>query len=525
MNYEALGNTAISEDSPAGQDVAYEPEFEELQQEIDKLSSVTTGAGQVDWNKVERLSVAILAEKSKHLLVGVYLAKALMQTRQLDGLIEGTQVLKDMIAGFWDNLYPPPKRKKGRINALQWWLDQADSFFRQFSPSPLPEEKITTVKDLAGELDALVEEKLGDDAPVFRPLLQHIDRLPVAGPEKEPVPEATLEEQPSQAQPPSAASQPVASNTSSESPEGVESEKDANRVLKTIFSQMSLVAAYYREKDPANPLGYRLNRLIAWLTVDELPLKQDDGNTLLPSPDGAIRSGIENQLATGNYEAAIAGAEAQVRQSLFWFDLSRFTAQALEALGPKYAAAHEIVCAETALFVKRLPGVENFNFSDGTPFADNETRAWLKTISQPDTDEKFSMVDSENGELEARIREIETEAKSLLKQKEKAEAVALLQTHMTSACSSRERFLFRMALVRLFMGMGKNRLAAPHIDEILSGIDHYVLETWDPDLAVQGFSLAHENALAEKNKEKGEDLLSRIAKINPVSAFRMTGKM
>ena len=34
MDFETLGNTPISEDSPPGQDIAYEPEFEELQQEI-----------------------------------------------------------------------------------------------------------------------------------------------------------------------------------------------------------------------------------------------------------------------------------------------------------------------------------------------------------------------------------------------------------------------------------------------------------------------------------------------------------
>ncbi|MFO8048481.1 MAG: type VI secretion system domain-containing protein, partial [Desulfosudaceae bacterium] len=303
----------------------------------------------------------------------------------------------------------------------------------------------------------------------------------------------------------------------------IESDKDVNRLFKAIFTQMNMVARYYRDRDLANPLAYRLNRLIAWLTVDELPLVQDDGNTLLPSPESAIRSGIENQMASGNHETVITTAEDQLRQSLFWFDLNRFTAQSLEALGGKYNLACDMVGAETALLLKRLPGIEKLSFSDGTPFADNETRAWLKTLNQSE-EEEAGIPGGGEGDLEAGVKEAENEARGLLRKKEKAEAVALLQDRMASAGSRREGFMYRMALARLFMTMGKNDLAGPHLEEILAAIDGYALETWDPDLAVQGLMLVHENATMEKNQDKGREVLNRIVKIKPVSAFRMTGK-
>ena len=135
MDIEKLGLTPISDDRPAGDDISYEPEFEALQAEIDKMS-VVSAAGEVDWKKVVDLSVTLLAEKGKHLLVCVYLARGLMETRQFAGFILGTQILKDLTATFWDNLYPPKKRKRGRINAFKWWYDRAESFLRSLADGP-----------------------------------------------------------------------------------------------------------------------------------------------------------------------------------------------------------------------------------------------------------------------------------------------------------------------------------------------------------------------------------------------------
>ncbi|MFP3999310.1 MAG: type VI secretion system ImpA family N-terminal domain-containing protein, partial [Desulfobacterales bacterium] len=81
MDISELGKTPISENAPAGEDITYLPEFEELQNEIDKLTVVTAGAGQVDWNRVVELGTMLLSEKSKNLLVTAYMAEALMKTR------------------------------------------------------------------------------------------------------------------------------------------------------------------------------------------------------------------------------------------------------------------------------------------------------------------------------------------------------------------------------------------------------------------------------------------------------------
>ena len=61
--------------------------------------------------------------------------------------------------------------------------------------------------------------------------------------------------------------------------------------------------------------------------------------------------------------------------------LHALVAEALDSLGDGYVNAQEAVCQETALFIHRLPALIDLNFSDGTPFADSETRQWLNNIS------------------------------------------------------------------------------------------------------------------------------------------------
>ena len=48
MDIHSLGKEPIQQDQPAGLDVRYEPEFEQLQAEIDKLS-MPSASGGTDW--------------------------------------------------------------------------------------------------------------------------------------------------------------------------------------------------------------------------------------------------------------------------------------------------------------------------------------------------------------------------------------------------------------------------------------------------------------------------------------------
>ncbi|HQU14269.1 MAG TPA: type VI secretion system ImpA family N-terminal domain-containing protein, partial [Thermodesulfobacteriota bacterium] len=66
MELAELGKRPIRPDQPAGDDVRYDPLYEELLAEVDKFSS-PSASGAVDWDKVVKLSSDILSQKAKDL--------------------------------------------------------------------------------------------------------------------------------------------------------------------------------------------------------------------------------------------------------------------------------------------------------------------------------------------------------------------------------------------------------------------------------------------------------------------------
>jgi type VI secretion system protein VasJ len=178
MDTSTLGTTPISPESPGGSDVRYDPDFEALQAEIDKMTS-PTAAGQVNWARVADLAAGILQTKSKDLTVAGYLAVALLMTRQIPGLDEGTALLRALLENFWETLYPPKKRMRGRAGAIAWWLDKSENALTRISPPPSPADLVTRLQANLQAMDSLLAEKM-PDAPLLRSLQRRIEALPVA---------------------------------------------------------------------------------------------------------------------------------------------------------------------------------------------------------------------------------------------------------------------------------------------------------------------------------------------------------
>jgi type VI secretion system protein VasJ len=570
MDILSLGKTPIRQDAPTGEDTTYLPEFEEIQNEIDKLSVVSEQAGQVDWDRVLELGAVLLAEKSKNLLVAAYVAEALIKTRQFEGLQQGTQVLKDLVENYWDTLFPPKKRKKGRINALKWWYDRAEKFIKDYQSPAQPAGAVDDIKKTLSDLDGLLAEK-ADDAPMLRPLIQHVDKIPVEArqPEPEPEPQPEPEAQPeAEAQPQTAGAAAEAGGGDTDHPaakekvrddggppeekqaqqkapkpaesapappappamtQAPESDRDAKKALNASLDTLGRLARYYLKINDANPMAYRLNRIFAWLTVDALPLVQEENKTPLPPPDPAVKSALEDQLAAGDCQNAVAAAETRLREHLFWLDLNRMAARGLEALGAKYEPAQEMICRETAMFVKRLPGLENLAFSDGTPFCDSQTWQWLNSITGADTPQQAvpsGPAGQAGPETGSRRAEIEAQAGELVKSKKTVAAVELLQEHLASCSSGRDALVFRISLCRVLNNAGRAELALPQLEALEAEIDLHGIESWEPGLALQGLQLVYagfRDCARERLRDRAGAVFDRIARINPAAAFKISG--
>lgn len=514
MDIATLGREPVRPDQPVGEDVRYDPLFDTLQAEVDKLTSPSV-AGTIDWEKVVRLSVDILATRSKDLLVASYLAVGLIQTRKGDGLALGLRVYRDLLDRFWNDLYPT--RVRGRQRSVEWWLERTDMALRQFGDLSLPPEQLSLIGESLDAIDRFLRDNL-EGAPSLAPLRQQvsaaIDESQTAVPEQTPLPR--IEEVPRDLFTPP--SRPASAAAPEPLPAGTPAQ-----VLEAGLRQVSEAAGALLRQDPVNPLAYRLSRLAAWSMVTGLP-PASDGRTRIPAPDRQVQTLLQELASHGDGEALLKAAEVRLPEFIFWLDLNRFAVDGMTRLGDRFTEARETICRETAVLLQRLPGLDLLSFADGTPFADPETRQWLAGIvSRETSDAGFTVVTDSNSRAEAIAREVE-EAQALIRSGKLLEAVGRFQKQLGNGASRKEKLHLRLALAQLLVNTNRARLALPHLEQVIADIGDFGLEEYDPALALRGLKLAwlgFDSQSEPRFKEKAADTLHRIARLDPVEMVRL----
>lgn len=530
-NISDIGTEPISPDSPAGEDARYEPEYEAIQSEIEKLASPTS-EGATDWAKIVELGTELLSRKSKNLLIAGYLFVGLLQSRGPDQLAPAMAMYRGIIENFWDGLFPPKKRKKARINAIEWWLEKVlaelDGFPEGFEMEAEPHAAM--MADLAA-IDGFLAENL-DSAPLLHQLRSRLDAIPtVQPPEPEPEPEPLPEAEPERTEAAPAEAPPAESGAApapkppqpapaaAPKPKSPPEGEGPEPILQSGIEHFRAAGHLFIQQDPSSPVAYRLNRIAAWIAITDPP-PADAGQTMLPPPSDQDRETLAGLREKQNFPALLESAESRLSQYRFWLDLGRYVSEALFNL--KYSAARQVVDDETALFVRRLPGVETLQFSDGTPFADDQTRQWLNEITASAASAGGGDGGADDGT--AAMTAILNEAKELAKDGKPAEGLDRLQVHFNEAVSRKLRLMWRMQVVQYLLYIQQPRIARPHVSALLTEIDRFSVERWDPSLALAALTQAY-NGLAAQGEdapqETREAVLDRVSRLNPVAAMRL----
>lgn len=100
----------VSDDSPCGDDLEYEPEFGELERAAQGKPGHEMGDKKIapeppDWGEVAEAAEALLG-RTKDLRVAIHLAHASLNLEGLPGLASGLELINRMLHDFWDNLHP-----------------------------------------------------------------------------------------------------------------------------------------------------------------------------------------------------------------------------------------------------------------------------------------------------------------------------------------------------------------------------------------------------------------------------------
>jgi type VI secretion system protein VasJ len=533
MDFSTLGTSPISEKNPTGEDIRYQSLFEELQAEVDKLSSPTAAAASIDWAKISSVAAEILSNQSKDLLVAAYFCVAQIHLSSIDGLVLGLNVFSSLLESFWDTLFPQIRRMRGRIAAIEWWIEKSEIAIDLMKPNRISETLKNRIIAQCEHIDQILTRYLPDSCPAIHSIIRAVDTIPLEifesthpsvdkeEPGKPEIISATAPT-PSPPQQQTTPSAPPPDNQQSPIPA-----VDVKVSIDSLLQSLRQTAIALFKQDQTDPLSYRLLRFSLWSIIKNPP-PATDGKTLILPPDPQMTKILRDLFDKGNWNAMVAAAEYQLPQYIFWLDLNRYSAIALENLGTPYRKAAECLAQETAFLINRLPELAALKFSNGTPLADEETCDWLQSITLNEAGLSIKQSSTSEGNISEavtlRLAEVMQQAQDLMMEKKIIEAIALLQQEMRLAYSEKDRMLWRLALCRILITSRNATLAVSHFDQILKDIQTFRLEEWDPMLALQGLKViwsGFQKMSDKEAKERAALVLHQISRIDPVEALRI----
>jgi type VI secretion system protein VasJ len=229
--------------------------------------------------------------------------------------------------------------------------------------------------------------------------------------------------------------------------------------------------------------------------------------------------------AGGNPVVIIGAVEQAVASRPFWLDLQRFGAQAAAQAGHENIV--HAIRSSTADLVGRVPGLPALAFSDGTPFADDATRAWLQALAGAGMGETTPMI-GEDPLAETLDGALELAGKGDLDG-----AVRVLHDAPAGNAGGRARLRRGLHVVRLCLNGGRPRVAAALVAGLTEEADRRALEEWEPTLALELWRAAHAAWTAASGVASGDarddalrragSAFDRVCRLDPAAALRMAG--
>lgn len=510
-----LGGQPISEASPAGMDPRESDAYAAAQAQIDRLTDIHA-SGAVDWGVVAASSQQILGQVGKDLTAAAWLALAGLHLQGTAGLAGGVHVLNDLVQTYWDSMFPPPARLRGRRNQIQWLLDQLNERL-QGEFDAVPQE---TQAALLADWDALDEfwQSKDTDPPAIFGLRRLLAALPVQSAE---APAPAVQAAPEEAPPAQAGSASAvgAASTALAAPKPLPviaapaSGADPTDAIDAALTGMQPLIDWCLEQSPALPLLFRLNRICAWASITAAPPATGMA-TLLPAPPDQFLTGLAQVMQGTEPQAIVYFVEARLIGQRYWLDLNRICHAALTRMGAPDAAA--VVAFETGRLLARLPQLATLTFNDGRPFADAETRAWLDSLaasSAAGAPGGADPIDALAGTANAAAASGQLDA-----------ALASLQAAAGQTASARDAFRLKLAQCSLLYSYDTSGAVRTLLAPLIQELDVYRLPLWEPGLARQALELAAavEQRYGTDPGETSAPMLARLAGLDCHAAWRLS---
>ena len=499
----------INPDKPTGEDLTYHDTFQDIKEQIAKISGI-------DYSFVIIESENLLKRSSKDIRVATYYCLARLYQDGVEGFAEGLEILACLLDKFGPLIYP--SRPNIRKNAIEWLTNAR--FIEQLTQlQPISDEYLSRIIIALSQIDSSCQKLFDSETPNQSTPPPNLSALVhfFGNIAKQPV-KTTNEEQPPQA---TANPVPVSEVQQSNVEIKISSQRD-------LLDQARKMAAFLRE----NPEGYlaagRFLRVIRWDMIVDLPPVDSKGKTRLPAPRAELKQNINRLILQKQWSTLFERVESAFMESAnhFWLDLQRASVLALKKMGEPYQSWADIYLTDIGLMLERLHGIENLYFDNGMPFADDETLSWIASdarihnLGEGDSIQPIA-VSGENdwGEIEKQALEL-AHAESL------EHAFQWIQS-LPSLRSPKQQYLLQYTQARVAEQLGKQDIALTLLSGLNNQQQSITLLQWEPELLfdIKRFLLKlikQKNLQKDNNKNFGEqieNLQHELMQLNPARAL------
>lgn len=350
----------VDSQAPAGLFDIEDPDYQAIDQEMIKLGGLHQSS--IDWEFIEETAAAYLSTRCKHFRVMSHLLSAWLHKGQVGPWCSGLALLSGMVEQYWATAHPKPgptgypaKRKQ----VLQM-LERLHGAFSALLPQSLTVEELRSALAAVARLQAAPAE-----TQLAAPALLGLATL--------------LARQGTGTDPTSAQSVPTQSldlHVPAKSG-GLGSERETRRAALTM-------AELINQQDLYDPSGYQLRRFALWGHIHTAPTASRERLTELAGVPRDLSEGYREALGGASVEPALLlRIEKSVVAAPFWLRGSYLAASTAVRLAMEDVAA--AIHLASVRFARRVPGLLHLCFSDGTPFACDQTRAWLTAARSDDS--------------------------------------------------------------------------------------------------------------------------------------------